>query len=51
MRFEHKSILAQLYPPVAYQVNGENFLMQCEVDGNAFDRLQDKPPMTKLLKH
>lgn len=42
MRFEHKSILAQLYPPVAYQVNGENFLMQCEVDGNAFDRLQDK---------
>lgn len=42
MRFEHKSILAQLYPPVAYQVNGENFLIQCEVDGNAFDRLQEK---------
>ncbi|SUT91326.1 Uncharacterized protein conserved in bacteria (DUF2313) [[Actinobacillus] rossii] len=42
MRFEHKSIIAQLYPPVAYQVNGENFLIQCEVDGNAFDRLQEK---------
>ncbi|MGX2968812.1 YmfQ family protein [Ursidibacter arcticus] len=36
----YKSTLAQLYPPVAYQVNGEQFLAQCEIDGNAFERLQ-----------
>ncbi|PJG83760.1 YmfQ family protein [Caviibacterium pharyngocola] len=36
----HKTTLSQLYPPIAYDVNGERFLMQCEVDGNAFDRLQ-----------
>ncbi|MCK8945228.1 DUF2313 domain-containing protein [Haemophilus influenzae] len=33
-------MLAKLYPPVSYDVNGERFLAQCEVDGNAFDRLQ-----------
>lgn len=37
---EHQSLLAQLYPPVAYHINGERFLAQCEVDGKAFDRLQ-----------
>ncbi|MGX3066464.1 YmfQ family protein [Ursidibacter arcticus] len=36
----YKSTLSQLYPPVAYQVNGEQFLAQCEIDGNAFERLQ-----------
>lgn len=40
MDFEHKKTLSQLYPPVAYNVNGEQFLIQCEVDGEAFDRLQ-----------
>lgn len=34
--------LANLYPPVAYNVKGENFLMQCEVDGRAFERLQQR---------
>lgn len=37
---DYKSTLAQLYPPVAYHLNGEQFLVQCEVDGNAFGRLQ-----------
>ena len=32
--------LAQLYPPVSYNVNGERFVAQCEVDGRCFDRLQ-----------
>ncbi|WP_439258324.1 YmfQ family protein [Lonepinella sp. BR2271] len=39
---EHKQVLAGLYPPVAYDVGGEQFLIQCEVDGRAFDRLQQK---------
>ncbi len=37
---KHKQVLLTLYPPVSYDINGENFLIQCEVDGNAFDRLQ-----------
>ena len=37
---DHKKVLAKLYPPISYDVNGERFLAQCEVDGNAFDRLQ-----------
>lgn len=40
MQTDHKKVLAKLYPPVSYDVNGERFLAQCEVDGNAFDRLQ-----------
>lgn len=40
MKTDHKKVLAKLYPPVSYDVNGERFLAQCEVDGNAFDRLQ-----------
>lgn len=40
MQTDHKKVLTKLYPPVSYDVNGERFLAQCEVDGNAFDRLQ-----------
>lgn len=40
MQTDHKKVLAKLYPPVSYDVNEERFLAQCEVDGNAFDRLQ-----------
>lgn len=40
MQTDHKKVLAKLYPPISYDVNGEHFLAQCEVDGNAFDRLQ-----------
>lgn len=40
MQTDHKKVLAKLYPPISYNVNGERFLAQCEVDGNAFDRLQ-----------
>lgn len=32
--------LAGLYPPVSYQINGERFMAQCEVDGRTFARLQ-----------
>lgn len=38
---DYKSTLAQLYPPVSYNLNGEHFLAQCEIDGNAFERLQE----------
>lgn len=40
MQTDHKKVLAKLYLPISYNVNGERFLAQCEVDGNAFDRLQ-----------
>ena len=40
MQPDHKKVLAKLYPPISYDINGERFLAQCEVDGNAFDRLQ-----------
>lgn len=40
MQIEYKQLLARLYPPVSYNINGERFLAQCEVDGNAFDRVQ-----------
>lgn len=40
MQTDHKKVLAKLYPPISYNVNGERFFAQCEVDGNAFDRLQ-----------
>lgn len=40
MKIEHKQLLARLYPPVSYNINGERFLAQCEVDGYAFDRVQ-----------
>ncbi|MGC6405194.1 YmfQ family protein [Bisgaard Taxon 45] len=36
----HKHALSTLYPPVSYNVNGKQFLIQCEVDGNVFDRVQ-----------
>lgn len=36
----YRQILAGLYPPVAYQINGEKFIAQCEVDGSTFERLQ-----------
>lgn len=36
----HADILRRLYPPVSYNVNGERFIAQCEVDGRCFDRLQ-----------
>lgn len=36
----YPATLAQLYPPVAYNLNGERFLAQCEIDGNAFERLE-----------
>ena len=37
---QHSNALKQLYPPVSYNINGEHFIAQCEVDGSAFDRLQ-----------
>ena len=37
---QHANVLKQLYPPVSYNINGEHFIAQCEVDGSAFDRLQ-----------
>ena len=37
---QHANALKQLYPPVSYNINGEHFVAQCEVDSNAFDRLQ-----------
>lgn len=39
MTIQHKEALTKLYPPVAYDINGEQFLIQCEVDGRAFDGL------------
>lgn len=36
----YQSVLAHLYPPVSYNINGEQFIAQCAVDGQAFDRLQ-----------
>ena len=37
---DHKKVLAKLYPPISYDVNGERFLAQCEVDGHVFDRFK-----------
>ncbi|MDG6895031.1 YmfQ family protein [Volucribacter amazonae] len=37
---DYKTGLAKLYPPVSYNINGEHLLIQCEVDGNAFERLE-----------
>lgn len=42
MQINHKQVLSKLYPPISYNINGEHFLAQCEVDGNAFNRLQQK---------
>lgn len=42
MQLVHAPLLAQLYPPVSYNIQGEQFLIQCEVDGGVFDRLQHK---------
>lgn len=39
---DYKQALAKLYPPVSYNINGERFLVQCEVDGNAFERLEQR---------
>lgn len=38
--FSHVDVLKKLYPPVSYDVHGEQFVAQCEVDGRCFDRLQ-----------
>lgn len=38
--YAHADILRRLYPPVSYDVNGERFIAQCEVDGRCFNRLQ-----------
>ncbi|MDA3978497.1 YmfQ family protein [Gallibacterium sp. AGMB14963] len=37
---KYQSVLAHLYPPVSYNINGEQFTAQCAVDGQAFDCLQ-----------
>ncbi len=42
MLIDHKQVLSKLYPPISYNINGEHFLAQCEVDGNAFNLLQQK---------
>ena len=39
---QHANVLKQLYPPVSYNINGEQFIAQCEVDGAAYDRLQQR---------
>lgn len=39
---DYKHALAQLYPPVSYNINGQRFLAQCEVDGNVFARLEQR---------
>lgn len=39
---DYKQALAKLYPPVSYNINGERFLVRCEVDGNAFERLEQR---------
>ncbi|KDD82195.1 DUF2313 domain-containing protein [Glaesserella parasuis] len=36
----HANVLKTLYPPVSYDINGEQFVAQCEVDGRCFDLLQ-----------
>lgn len=38
---EYQATLARLYPPVSYNLNGEQFLAQCEVDAKQFERLED----------
>lgn len=37
---KYQQILSHLYPPVSYDVNGEAFLAQCEVDGKVFEELE-----------
>lgn len=39
---DYKHALAQLYPPVSYNINGERFLAQCEADGNVFARIEQR---------
>ncbi|MCK3654921.1 hypothetical protein A4G19_03800 [Pasteurellaceae bacterium Macca] len=36
------STLAHLYPPVAYQISGEQFLAQCEADARLFERIEQQ---------
>lgn len=38
---DYKAVLGSLYPPVSYNIKGEQFLIQCETDGNAFERLEE----------
>jgi hypothetical protein len=40
-KHDYTTALAALYPPVAYNLNGQQFLAQCEIDGNALARLQE----------
>ncbi len=42
MANDYKHALAQLYPPVSYNINGKQFLAQCEVDGKVFQRLEQR---------
>lgn len=37
---DYSTTLARLYPPVAYNLHGERFLAQCEIDGRVFEHLQ-----------
>lgn len=37
----HADLLKQLYPPVSYDINGEHFVAQCEIDGTCFDDIQN----------
>lgn len=41
MNNKHSSVLRHLYPPISYNINGDRFIAQCQVDGHCFDRLQD----------
>lgn len=36
----HAELLKQLYPPVAYDTQGEQFSAQCQIDGACFDSVQ-----------
>lgn len=37
---KHADVLKKLYPPVSYDINGEQFVAQCETDGACFDLVQ-----------
>ncbi|MBE2895447.1 DUF2313 domain-containing protein [Pasteurellaceae bacterium HPA106] len=42
---DYQTTLSQLYPPVAYSIQGECLQLQCAVDGRAFERLQQGATM------
>ena len=37
----YANLLKRLYPPVSYDINGEQFAAQCEIDGACFDDIQN----------